>query len=96
MTIKDKHCRNTLSDSAKAAKNEAKKTQAEKTDRGLNKDQRFKERWSQLNSDVHSALNYWNDITKKYDGKVSKDQEQLQEIKCLLKELQKKIKVFND
>ncbi len=60
------------------------------------KDQRFKERWLELNSDVHTALNYWNDLTEKYDGKMNRDQEQLHEIKSLLKELQKKIKVFGD
>lgn len=60
------------------------------------KDQRFKERWLELNSDVHSALCYWNDLTQKYDGKVSRDQEQLQEIKSLLKDLQKKLNVFSE
>ena len=60
------------------------------------KDQRFKERWSQLNNDVHSALSHWNDLTEKYNGKVSRDEVQLYEIKILLKELQSKLKIFND
>lgn len=60
------------------------------------KEERFKERWLELNSDVHSALCYWNDLTQKYDGKMNRDQEQLQEIKSLLKDLQKKLKVFGE
>lgn len=60
------------------------------------KDQKFKERWLELNSDVHTALCYWNDLTEKYDGKMNRDQEQLQEIKSLLKDLQKKLKVFGE
>lgn len=93
MTSKDKNSSKTPPE----AKNKhSKADRPEKGDKSAAKDERFKERWLQLNSDVSSALGYWNDITEKYDGKISKDQEQLQEIKCLLKDLQKKIKVFND
>lgn len=60
------------------------------------KEQRFKERWSQLNNDVHSALSHWNDLAQKYNGKVSRDDEHLHEIKVLLKELQSKLKIFNE
>ena len=67
-----------------------------KTDNTAPKDQRFKERWSQLNSDVHSALSHWNNLTEKYSGKISRDEEQLKEIRTLLKDLQKKLKVFGD
>lgn len=69
---------------------------AVKIESNIPKDQRFKERWSQLNSDVHSALSHWNNLTEKYSGKISRDEEQLKEIKLLLKDLQKKLKVFND
>jgi transcriptional regulator NrdR family protein len=70
----------------------------EKADCGVQvvKDQRFKERWLELNSDVRSALGSWNDLTEKYDGKMNRDQEQLHEIKSLLQELQKKLKVFSE
>jgi hypothetical protein len=70
----------------------------EKADCGapVAKDQRFKERWLELNSDVRSALGSWNELTEKYDGKMNRDQEQLHEIKSLLQELQKKLKVFGE
>lgn len=90
MTIKDKNGRPTTK---KRSKDTAK---APVPERNQPKEDRFRDRWTQLNSDVHTAINYWNDITEKYDGKLSRDQEQLKEIKCLLKELQSKIKIFND
>ncbi|MBL7546070.1 MAG: hypothetical protein JNL11_19780 [Bdellovibrionaceae bacterium] len=103
MTIKDKRGSNKTSrkPQSEAPKGLPKEKDSLSTpptapDRNAAKDQRFKDRWSQLNSDVHSALNYWNDLTTKYDGKLSPDQERLKEIKCLLKDLQKKMKVFND
>lgn len=69
---------------------------AKDAEKCASKDQKFKERWLELNSDVHTALCYWKDLTEKYDGKMSRDQEQLHEIKTLLKDLQKKIKVFGE
>lgn len=89
MTIKDKNTQNPKPKGRKTAEKTAPIAPPAK-------DQRFKERWLELNSDVHSALCYWNDLTQKYDGKISRDQEQLQEIKSLLKDLQKKLKVFGD
>lgn len=68
----------------------------EKIDRNAPKEERFKERWNALNSDVHTALSHWNDLTVKYSGKLSREDQQLQEIKSLLKDLQNKLKVFND
>ena len=68
----------------------------ENFDRNAPKEERFKGRWNALNSDVHTALCYWNDLTEKYNGKLSREDQQLQEIKSLLKDLQAKLKVFND
>ena len=60
------------------------------------KDERFKERWTALNSEVHTALNHWNDLTEKYSGQLSPEDQQLKHIKSLLKDLQIKLKAFND
>jgi hypothetical protein len=95
MTIKEPK-ETPQSKNKKSPKRSAKADKTEKLDRGLPKEDRFKDRWAQLNGDVRTALGYWNDLTQKYDGKMNRDQEQLHEIKSLLKELQKKIKVFND
>lgn len=89
MTINDK---NNLSPKSKRRKTADKLAQPTPQLKG----QRFKERWLELNSDVHSALCYWDDLTQKYDGKMNRDQEHLQEIKSLLKALQKKLKVFGE
>tara|TARA_B110001454_G_scaffold219194_1_gene251259 strand:+ start:11823 stop:12116 length:294 start_codon:yes stop_codon:yes gene_type:complete len=97
MTIKDKNSQKPKPKGRKCAPQRP--SLLEKADSGTHqspKDQRFKERWLELNSDVQSALCYWNDLTEKYDGKMNRDQEQLHEIKSLLKELQKKIRVFGE
>lgn len=67
-----------------------------KSDRNAPKEQRFKERWADLNNNVRSSLCHWNELTQKYGGKISREEQQLQEIKSLLRELQKKLRVFND
>lgn len=96
MTIKDKNSQKPKPKGRKSALQRP--SLLEKADCGAQvpKDQRFKERWLELNSDVRSALGSWNDLTEKYDGKMNRDQEQLHEIKSLLQELQKKLKVFGE
>ena len=53
------------------------------------------EKWSQIQKDMSKAINYWDDIAKRYEGKPNHDEQQMQEIKKLLKDLQKKLTHFN-
>lgn len=53
-----------------------------------------KEKWGQIQTDMSKAINYWDDIAKKYEGKPTHDEKQMQEIKRLLKDLQKKLSHF--
>jgi len=100
MTIKDKNSQKPKPKGrgTKSQKTPQRPSLLEKADCSaqIPKDQRFKERWLELNSDVRSALGSWNDLTEKYDGKMNRDQEQLHEIKSLLQELQKNLKVFGE
>ena len=53
-----------------------------------------KEKWGQIQTDMSKAINHWEDIAKKYEGKPNHDDKQMQEIKRLLQELQKKLSHF--
>lgn len=54
-----------------------------------------KEKWGQIQNDMSKAINYWDDIAKKYEGKPNHDEKQMQEIKRLLQDLQKKLNHFS-
>lgn len=51
-------------------------------------------KWGQIKKDMTLALSHWEEITKKYEGRMNKDELQLQEIKGLLKELKSKLDLF--
>ena len=54
----------------------------------------LKNNWSLLNNNLSSALKTWDELTHETIGKVSPDEEKLQEIKKILKDLQKRIDEF--
>ncbi len=49
-----------------------------------------------LNSDLRSALDTWEVLTEEVSAKVSPQEEQLDEVKKLLKDLKKKLSEFGD
>lgn len=59
------------------------------------KNQVAQEKWGFIQKDMSNAMNFWEDITKKYEGKPNNDDKQMLEIKRLLKELQKKLSHFD-
>lgn len=54
-----------------------------------------KNNWDQLNNKLSSALKTWEDLSHSVGSKLSPDEEQLQEIKKLLKDLQSRMDEFN-
>ncbi len=54
-----------------------------------------KNNWNQLNNKLSSALKTWEDVSHSVGEKLSPDEQQLQEIKKLLKDLQSRIDEFN-
>lgn len=52
------------------------------------------EKWGQIQKDMSKAISHWDEVTKKFDGKPNRDDQQMQEIKKLLKDLQKKLTNF--
>lgn len=52
------------------------------------------EKWTHIQKDMTTALSFWNDVAKKYDGKPNPDDNRMLEIKKLLKDLQKKLTQF--
>lgn len=54
----------------------------------------FTQRWSQINNDVKLAIQKWDDLHEKYTGKISRDEEQMNEIRGLLKKLKIKLDDF--
>lgn len=51
--------------------------------------------WDHIETDLKEALNTWSDLTEELAGKVSPEEEQLQEIKTLLGTLRDKLKEFS-
>lgn len=74
----------------------------DKIEREQPKDQETKEPsakkklFRNLNSDLRSALNTWENLTEEMAQKISPEEEQLHEVKRLLGELKNKLKDFED
>jgi len=60
----------------------------------LQKTDKKENNWGQLNEKLSSALQTWEDLSASVETKLSPDEEQLQEIKKLLKDLQTRIDEF--
>ncbi len=53
-----------------------------------------KSNWSQLNQNLSTALKTWDELSLSQNSQLSPDEEQLREIKKILKDLQSRINEF--
>jgi hypothetical protein len=52
----------------------------------------FSDSWTQIQTELNSALSLWEDLTHKSRGKKSSEEQQIQEVRELLQSLQDKLK----